>query len=679
MFTEIHGNGMLLFINNIEYKFMIQSIFGPSVSRFFGATPACSNKQAGMPDKISFKKEEAASARNSLRHSWTIRRNSGDWTIAVGPHLQVAPQNSRFIQLLELSLKRTKDSRSVLAEIYGSRLTNEIFNAYGLPTDRALDKKELEIFLIVAAARVTCEDLRTLQDCLLNNRAGNTALSILLDESEYEELNKLASKEFDSLNNTQIHTLVNFFRNERINSVASDRLSPEFHRIDLSDSRIGELKGALKATHHQKAFIKDLELLNRIQSWNSFVQEKDSDLTNTEMFGRYFAYCHLPNGVLLPSPHSTNSSFPVYYQVIGGIDQQGFACFFLSGIAKEFANTIKLLARGTVTSNSDSIIANLGNSSGKTAYKANRNEFLKLFKDITSKIQKSNLKIEIHGHSMGGALTQHILSSISGEIVRNLKNNILEPWANISFLDIKNWNSPAVSKIQDKKFADNLEYISLHPATSQIIFNLDYMRVSYDIIQKFGEVFLGLFRKSNNVNVRVIYYPSPSYFPIIGQHMQPVLTNSKNPIQPNLVLVDERKAEYELDKKIESLSHLISLNEGKEPSEEEKKLMDAYARHFPDWIEHIKTLSPSQLKETLEALTLISKKQNKKLLKNAQKINRYLNNTAYEYLPSRIQYAFTPVIRWIKNLIRLALTAEFPLRTKKKIEARTKAFFATQN
>lgn len=671
---------MLLFINNIEYKFMIQSILGPSVSRFFGATPACSNKRAGMPDKIFFKKEEAASDRNSLRHSWTIRRNSGDWTIAVGPHLQVAPQNSRFIQLLELSLKRSEDSRSVLAEIYGSRLTNEIFNAYGLTIDRALDKKELEIFLIVAAARVTCEDLRTLQDCLLNNRAGNTALSILLDESEYEELNKLASKEFDSLNNTQIHTLVNFFRKERINSViASDLQYNEFQNIDLSDLRIGELRGSLKATHHQKTFIKDLELLNRIQSWNNYAEKKDSDLANTEMFARYFAYCHLPNGVLIPTPHSSNSSFPVYYQVIGGIDQHGFACFFLSGVAKEFASTIKLLARGTVTSDPYSLEANLGNSSGKTAYKKNKEEFLGLFKEIFSKFPGSDLKIEILGHSMGGALTQHILSSISGEIVRDLKNNIFDLWMNIKYLDITNWNSPAVSKKQDKKFADNLEHISLHPATSQIMFNLDYIRVSYDLFQKFGEVFLGLFRKSNNINVRVIYFPPPSYFPITGQHMQSVLTNSKNPIQPNLILVDEREEEYELKKKIKILSNFITMGDGKEPSKEEKTLMDAYTRYFPDWIEHIKTLSHSQLKESLEALTLISKKKNKKILKNAQKINRYLNNTAYEYLPSRIQYAFTPVIRWIKNLIRLALTAEFPLRTKKKIEARTKAFFATQN
>ena len=77
------------------------------------------------------------------------------------------------------------------------------------------------------------------------------------------------------------------------------------------------------------------------------------------------------------------------------------------------------------------------------------------------------------------------------------------------------------------------------------------------------------------------------------------------------------------------------------------------------------------LKELYETLNLLNEERKELSLKQAHAINGYLNNTAYEYLPSRVQQTIGPLLNVMKRLLGLYLCNEFGALEPVKVKFHT--------
>ena len=487
-------------------------------------------------------------------------KNSDEFVVKIIPRPHIIPPPSAFCKSLETKMKEGDGSWPVLSRIYGNRLADEIFQAFNWPKNKMLSRKECALFCIAMAARVKVEDLKELLNSIASEPVSkNHILYSLLDKKEFSQLLHLSTKAFETLNDKEIDQVVQFFRKERLLKIRGDK------ELDLSQERIEDIKILLHPDQHI-SFQQDVDFLNVTQQWKNYSLQNEHPYTQTdrafaisEICARYYAYYRLHQGALLPLPHPMKSSSPVYFQAEGGIEQKSFACGVISGVSADFAHEIRILPRGTEMDNPSSVAANLGIASGIVTFKRYRYDMLDLLKNACDKVPEGKgIDLYIHGHSMGGGHSQHFTSFLAKEIKTDLKSKRFQPWGKLRRVIVKNWNSPAVTKKQARRFADNLQYMSTHPAATQIVFDLTYLRVSYDLVQRFGEVFLGFFRKSNNINIKVVYYPLSSYVPFLGPHIAPIHKSREKGSEPLLIKEDDRSAAYQRQKELEILSYIIT-------------------------------------------------------------------------------------------------------------------------
>lgn len=658
-------------------------------------------------------------------HIWNV--------LSFGSDKQLVPfvsSNSRLISLIgsKGAYQNSITMKSFLEKIYGSRLTNEIFEAYNIDNQEDWKRVQLDLVRMAMSVRVSEEDLKDLYQRLAQMQQNSEDYQLLAKVVGEKELNHLMNlcknEKFDKLSDEQVSQLIGFFRKDYFKNDFSEEIN--FPEETFERFRSLPLEGDQKKTLEQ-----DLEIFQLNHRWSNFHSEQFSHLAISEFIARDVAYKHIRKGVILQIPTPENKT-PSFYKVNGGVDNHGFASFIISGIGQRHQN-IKFVNRGTVPTDKESIGANLARSSGKDAFKKNKKELLPILKEAIEHVD-GKVTLDINGHSMGGALSQHACSTMASVIRKAAEQDDLFPWDKIDSINMIGWNAPAVTEKQALKFANHAEFLAKHPKTTHLTFNLNFPRVEYDIVHTCGEMFLGNNRKSNNINTHIYYFPTPSKTPILGPHTSSIFLASKPDAKPSSQHHEDRSGAYHTQKQIGVMLFLINSNHLIQDfnemiknckSPEQKKVIQELRNYSPEqlelliqaakqkqcremdilkmnpddfetlvyllnefnvmkqevaliqtfaddkssWLTYLRNLDPKSLEEACERLKVQYKEEQADLKAKFDDINYELITPSYNRIPTVINYyAVSPLLRWSKSLLEWWIAPEFAHKDHIKIK-----------
>ncbi|MCE5318026.1 MAG: hypothetical protein LLG04_11805 [Parachlamydia sp.] len=252
-----------------------------------------------------------------------------------------------------------------------------------------------------------------------------------------------------------------------------------------------------------QAFQSDYQIFRRCTQQQEFHSENYPESAQAEFWSRKPPYAALKAGMLIAGCN-LETDRPIYYKVINGIDKEGFGVFLLQGAAPQNHNKVMMLFRGTDPSNIDSLRGNLGRASGLDPFlkeEANiHGMFLSLCELIPGQIQLS-----VHGHSQGGALSQHFMHSLTRAMAAQAGKGT--PLQKIKTIEMSTWEAPAILEEQAREFCESMLALSRHVDTMHVRASLNYHQVDKDLVVRCGEVFLGRFRKSYNFDCKVLTFP----------------------------------------------------------------------------------------------------------------------------------------------------------------------------
>lgn len=624
--------------------------------------------------------------------------NVGGWPSS--PKVELISIESKILSYL---IENKKDAKVILEKLYGKRLIEQILTRYAFQDKETFTEEELKIIAIGISVHVKMDDLKELHQ-KLSKPEENSLFEKVLSSKELKKMRKIAQRDFDSLEDNEIAYLVSFFRERKL---IGERITP-YQLLAMNN----KYKPFLTSKKEQECLTKDFQLLKKINEWNKFRNEENPDLAIAEYLGRSLASGALLKGMILPCPVK-NSGEPTFLKVENQIDERGFACFLLKGISPKTQHNVMFLARGTNPRDKASLANNLGPVSGFVAYKDYKSTIKAWIEEAYDKAN-SKINLDFIGYSQGGAIAQLTTTSFVKKLAKKLKTSpTYKP--KINNVRLLTWNSPAVLKKDANFFADCLEFFEKDPRTNHLFFEINYARVDYDIIQKFGETFIGFNRKSHNVDCSVTYYPAVSYAPIIGPHNSSNLLADKPNQKPSRKYIDRRQDMGMLKKQItylewlafsskfeQNLSTLAEKLESKEQKElietlremskeQLESLTDNFASAFKDftsdketlnsiielllakkgleeqifslktfikeqkiWIQQVEELSLAQLEEALNKHQNKLKDEEASFFANAKALNDQMVAT-YAALPHVIQATMKPVASIIKGAIYRAL------------------------
>lgn len=595
-----------------------------------------------------------------------------------------------------LTAEGKTNPKEALENLFGKRLVEQVLSRYNFQEKENLSVEELQIVLMGISVHVTIDDLKDFHQKL--SLKEDNLFGEVINEHELKTMQEIASHDFDSLNDSQLKSLLSFFREERL-------LDGKNQALPVNEERTNRFKTLVETPRAQDLLTKDLYLLENINDWNRFRNDENPELAVAEFLGRYLSYGALLHGMVLAYPQR-NTDEPTFYKVIERIDEVGFACFLLKGISPEQRHNIMVLGRGTDVGDKASLVNNLGQVSGHIAYKNYKNS-INSWIERAYENAETNVNIDFVGFSQGGAIVQLAAARFISKLAKKVKKNpsFKPPINNINLFT---WNSPAILEKHAKSFANSLELFESDSRTNHLFFEINYSRVDWDLIQKFGETFIGFNRKTDNVSCSVFYYPTVSYAPIVGPHSSSNLLAIRAHLKPSRKYIDRRQGIFERRKQIAYLEWYIFssrfdaqllkftnnlgnkdkelVNTLKEMSKEQlenlgknfsevfkdtiedentvllafdliltkkkldenKSLIETFIKEQKEWIAKINNLTPSHLDQTLQSLQLVLKDDEKKLETDFKAVNDQLMATYYT-LPTRVQNAVTPIITRFKQ------------------------------
>ena len=446
----------------------------------------------------------------------------------------------------------------MLFAMYGENLARRVMSKYGFDKKAELLPIETEIIRALIAAQVTIKDLEEflifLGQLNFDSSQAKTLLSNLTP-AEFEKLVTVAkTKKFNEFSPHEQNQLMSYFREDLYDKGIRKPIEFSDEALIYSQKNF--------SVEQQIEFYKDLKVLEHHNEWKSFKNAHIPALAAAEYMSRKPAYSTLKPGMIIPM-RDEKTNEPVFFEVKNGIDEKGFAVFILAGVAPQNRNKIRVLCRGTVPSDKDSCIHNLANASGLDKFREHQAAIINMIEEAC-KAGGDKVYLEFNGHSQGACISQHACAALA-ERMKNSIKDMTSPLAKLQEINIKVWNPPATTEAIALQFADDAAYLANHPYTTHCIFDFNYCIVDTDVVSKCGEVFLGRFRKSNNVSVQTYHFEPPvphTQKPILGPHCAPVLVDrqlskyTSRVINCTKHLADERMAAFKTQKYLELLKFL---------------------------------------------------------------------------------------------------------------------------
>lgn len=545
--------------------------------------------------------------------------------------------------------KAPSEVLSVIKSLFGERLVECWGDRYNLTTKETLSDEEIQLILAFVATRVTDSDVRS-----FFNRISEMDLSkdnvhkLRSTQQEIDELQNIAlHKDFDSLSDKEYLKFLSFFRKELLPNQDKQKVPfPLYWTVDVD----------LRAT-----FKEDRRFYKRLLCWDRYISPE-------EYLARRAAYVPLNLGMIVVVPSPSNES-PICYLTVWKINEEGFGVTFLQ--ARTCKMQVKLLCRGTVKSDNESVVDNFEQMPAYNKYQRYKADIIKQLERICEQAE-GKIVLSIHGHSKGAALGQYFITDLTQKLGDAASSNRHSHLYVIGSLSFDAWNTPGVDANLARRYSVNLSKLINYPATCHLIQSLTYNMIQHDITERLGEVFLGRYRSSNNLNLYVRFYPSKAQWNNLkGHHCYPLLVEEEEEeLSPHGHFVEERSIIYHLQQKLVIIEFFINQNISKsvdEVNDGVPQLPTVVEQNSQNRVENKNSYIQALVTNHSSELRGIDKKPQKELrllqdsikrklqlqLQNIQKIcgkmNYVLERTIFSQLTLVDQQVMQPIIKFTKE------------------------------
>lgn len=409
--------------------------------------------------------------------------------------------------------------KQIMTKTYGEYLVNTVIGRYQWDKKENLTWGDLKNLLVGVGANLKCSDLRDLFKQIKAQQvygANRLLCEEYLNPEEIEEIRNV--DQFEHLTTSQIKILVDAFR-----TVPRDG-----ERIPIMEAIYPLLqpkngKGNFAISHDQV-------LLYKIEE-AKYLNRREPKLSTSEYLAKRLIYQELKDGMvvsLLDNEGNLN-----YFVVARSLEDKGdamIASLFmpLSQLyeSQQLPLEMHLCFRGTQLNRKSkdalySLITDIAPQGvGGDVFPGRKDEIIDLL-GLLADFRIHHAKLQIHGHSLGGALTQRTVVALVDQLAVELEKlkDIQTPLGaveeakrallKIQCLEAVTWNSPLIEYGLNERLNTTLQFLQ----TNYPYFSLgiDHGRFKNDVIQELGGstnagVLLGYNCKSSNFERRVIWH-----------------------------------------------------------------------------------------------------------------------------------------------------------------------------
>lgn len=430
-------------------------------------------------------------------------------------NLSRVKEGKLFNRLLAAASDNQDCLNPLLCDLFGERLVKQVLDKFDF---NAIQPLSLKIHLMLAAisADVTVEDVRDLHSRLRNKELSLNDLSCCLP-IDFSKAEELSSKAFEELNAEEFTVFLNVYRlqSQKDGTTTCAQIDPKLLAHSGLDKAFPQLK--------TEAF-RLIQLGEVIEAGDLFQHSELTKQAEDEFFSRVAAYAPLREKMIVSyMPHGATA--PAHFEVKKAIDENGFGCFFLENLHKNGDQTqIKVLFRGTDFLDLQSARACLTPSAGSRAYEKKQKEIEDSLYDLLS--GHENVSLEATGHSQGASIAQLFTVDLAAHLVKAKKEKNPSPLCAVTNVSMRVWNPPAILEKKAKELDASIK--ELNDLQNSCRFQLSYLRVSTDIVHRFGEVYAGYGVNSPNMEVELIKFsPTNECKLAFGPHRNYILTKGR--------------------------------------------------------------------------------------------------------------------------------------------------------
>lgn len=425
-----------------------------------------------------------------------------------------------------------------VAKTYGKRLSDTVRDKLSLPEQTPLTFGILKSAFIIIGANVCEQDLRDLFDQIKQGSHRPELGMLCMKYLSSRAMSSISSCErFEELAPFQIKLLMDTYRTVPIGGRQKPIMEAFFPGISPKDmSWINDSVRNEAIVLHQFEMLKGFNVA-------------EPHLVASEHLSKEIIYSDLHPGMIIPLVDNKGELCYLKVQGVLQKDPINFAIMMplnkSSEASAENPLDIHLAFRGT-----DSTKGWVANTQlqgvGKAEFEESKEAIFNLVKSALE--GTSFVRINLHGHSLGGAFKQRALCAFVDE----LANNDSPAFSKIVHISACSGNSPNIEPELNRQFKINLDRLEFKQTLArlkdnkpEISINLDYCRFEgrygNDIVQVLaGGLFIGYHIRSNLLKRRAIIHSNQSVGFLEIHAVKPRHLNEKS---FNVLILDESHPE----------------------------------------------------------------------------------------------------------------------------------------